>query len=333
MSSRCRSPSNHRRRHQADPGDNLDAAENRGISKAFRGRLCTWSKQGKLAEARAIYDGILAEQPQAKRSLLEAGSVSFKLGELAQADDYLERLHEFVPDFPEAIELLIQINQALKRDVKVELLARDFRDLHDSGKNPELAQSLCFVRERIHLDQQDIVVSQFFDYTKDPDTVYMAEVFDVDGLLTRRLLLNYDSDTTRALRAKDAKYDGTAGLHLVRARGQGRASEGNRRLPANLRAARLPQIPQRDVRDSGQPAEADLLGAGRCGAGSRQSGRGLTFGDPGRDGRGQRGRSGKSGRGIGRRGGAGLSPAWNWPAQRTSGTNRLGTPKRRASSG
>jgi tetratricopeptide (TPR) repeat protein len=163
-------------------------------------------QQDKLAEARTIYDGILAEEPKAKRSLLEAGKISFKLGELARASDYLEKLHEQVPDFPEAIELLIQINQALKRDVKVELLARDFRDLHDSGKIPELSQSLCFVRERIHLDQQDIIISQFFDYTKDPDTVYMAEVYDSTGLLKRRLLLNYDAETTRALRAKDAKY-------------------------------------------------------------------------------------------------------------------------------
>jgi len=166
-------------------------------------------QQGKLAEARAIYDGILAEQPNAKRSLLEAGKISFKLGELARADDYLEKLHEIVPDFPEAIELLVQINQALKRDVRVELLLRDFRELHDSGKIPELSQSLCFVRERIHLDQQDIVISQFFDYTQDPNTVWMAEVFDSGGELKRRLLLNYDPATTQALRAKDAKYAGT----------------------------------------------------------------------------------------------------------------------------
>jgi tetratricopeptide (TPR) repeat protein len=161
---------------------------------------------GKLTDARAIFDGIIAEQPQAKRSLLEAGKISFKLGDLIKADDYLEKLHALVPDFPEAIELLVQINQALKRDVKVELLVRDFRELHDSGKNPDLSRSLCFVRERIHVEPQDIVISQFFDYTQDPNTVWMAEVLDSSGQLKRRLLLNYDADATRALRAKDAKY-------------------------------------------------------------------------------------------------------------------------------
>jgi tetratricopeptide (TPR) repeat protein len=192
----------------AASGDNLDSAKVAEYQKRFEEGYAL-EQQAKLVEARTIYDGILAEEPKAKRSLLEAGKISFKLGELAKADAYLERLHELVPDFPEAIELLIQINQALKRDVKAELLIRDFGELRDSGKVPELSQSLCFVRERIHLDQQDIVVSQFFDYTQDPNTVWMAEVLDPGGQLKRRLLLNYDPDATRALRTKDAKYAGT----------------------------------------------------------------------------------------------------------------------------
>jgi hypothetical protein len=114
-----------------------------------------------------------------------------------------------VSDVPQPGQPLIQNNQALKHDVKVELLARDFLQLHDSGKVPELSRSLCFVRERIHQDQQDIVISQFFDYTKDPNTVWMAEVFDSTGNLKRRLLLNYDADATKALRTKDAKYSNT----------------------------------------------------------------------------------------------------------------------------
>jgi tetratricopeptide (TPR) repeat protein len=192
----------------AASGDNPDPAKVAEYQKRFEEGYAL-EQAGKPTEARAIYDGILAEEPHAKRSLLEAGKISFKLGELAKADDYLEKLHVLVPDFPEAVELLIQINQALKRDVKVELLLRDFRELHDSGKVPELSSSLCFVRERIHADQQDIVISQFFDYTQDPETVWMAEVFDTGGQLKRRLLLNYDAETTRALRAKDAKYANT----------------------------------------------------------------------------------------------------------------------------
>jgi tetratricopeptide (TPR) repeat protein len=186
-------------------GDNLDPAKVAEFQKRF-GDGYALEQDGKLTEARTIFDGILAEEPKAKRSLLEAGKISFKLGELAKADDYLSRLHEQVPDFPEAIELLIQINQALKHDVKVELLIREFGQLRDSGKVPDLSRSICFVRERIHVDQQDIIISQFFNYTEDPNTVWMAEVYDTNGLLTRRLLLNYDAAATLALRAKDSTF-------------------------------------------------------------------------------------------------------------------------------
>ena len=192
----------------AATGDNMDSAKIAEFQKRFQEGYAL-QQDGKLADARKIYDGILAEQPEAKRSLLEAGRISFQLGELARANDYLSKLHQLVPDFPEAIELLIQVNQALKHDVKVELLLRDFRALHDSGKIPDLTKSLCFVRERINDDKQVIVISQFFDYLQSPNTVYMAEVFDLNGALQRRLLLNYDEDTTKALRAKDAKYSTT----------------------------------------------------------------------------------------------------------------------------
>jgi len=190
------------------PADNLDPAKVAEYQKRFEEGYAL-EQEGKLVEARKIYDGILAEEPDAKRSLLEAGKISFNLGELARADEYLEKLHGLVPDFPEAIELLIQINQALKRDVKVELLIRDFRELHDSDKVPELSQSLWFVRERTQFEKQEIVISQSFNYTLDPNTVWMAEVFDESGNLKRRILLNYEPEATKALQARDAKYAGT----------------------------------------------------------------------------------------------------------------------------
>jgi len=188
--------------------DNLDPAKVAEYQKRFQ-QGYDLEQQGKLLEARAIYDGILVEEPKARRSLLEAGKISFKLNDLTKADDYLEKLHLLEPDFPEAIELLIQINQALKHDVRVELLLREFRELHDSDKIPQLGKSLYFVRERFQVGEQTIVVSQFFDYTQDPNTVWMAEIFDTTGNLKRRILLNYDPSATAAIRAKDAKYAST----------------------------------------------------------------------------------------------------------------------------
>lgn len=163
-------------------------------------------KTGDLAGARAIYDGILAEQPEAKRSLLEAGRISLELNDPLKADDYLDRLHAIVPEFPDAIELLIQASEANKRDVKAERLVREFRALRDSGKIPGFSDSLFFEREHIRLEAaQEIVISQFFDYTKPPFYALKAELFDAQHKRQRVLLLKYDPEGTQTVRAKDPK--------------------------------------------------------------------------------------------------------------------------------
>jgi len=163
-------------------------------------------KQGQLVQARTIFDGILAEQPDAKRSLLEAGRVSLQLNDFLKADEYLEKLHALVPDFPEAFELLIQANQALKRDVKVERLVREFRALRDSGRVPGFSTSLFFVRERIPFDPgSEIVFTQFFDFTQPPYYALKGELFNPEKQRTRVLLLKYDPEGTAALHAKDPK--------------------------------------------------------------------------------------------------------------------------------
>jgi tetratricopeptide (TPR) repeat protein len=189
----------------ANPAQTLDPAKVAEYQQHFAHGV-ELEQAGKLTDARQIFEGILAEQPNARGSLLESGRISFQLGDLAKANNYLEKLHELEPDYPQAIELLIQINQALGRDVRVELLARDFRTLHDSGKVPQLQQSLCFVRERIPFHDDTVMVSQFFDYTIDPNTVWMGEELDPSGKLKQRVLLNYDADATHALRGKDARF-------------------------------------------------------------------------------------------------------------------------------
>ena len=161
---------------------------------------------GKLQQARAIFDGILAEQPEAKGSLLEAGEISLELDEPLKADAYLDKLHTLVPDFYGVTELLIQANEALKRDVKVERLVGELRALHASGTNPKFEDVLLFDRERIHLDAgEEIVISEFFDYTKPPYNAFMADFSDPVRKIHRKLYLNYDPVGTQAVRAKDPK--------------------------------------------------------------------------------------------------------------------------------
>jgi tetratricopeptide (TPR) repeat protein len=157
--------------------------------------------QGDLQQALAIFDGIIADAPDAKGSLREAGLISVELGDAARADGYFSKLHALVPDYPMAIEALIQINQTLKRDAKVEILIAEFKQLYDAGKVPEP----YFVRERIRLDAgREIAITQFFDYHQPRYYAWAADLFDDKHNLVRRLTVNYDPDVTATMH-KDPK--------------------------------------------------------------------------------------------------------------------------------
>lgn len=197
---------------------NVDPAKVAEFQKRFQEGLAL-EKSGKLAEARTVFDGILADQPTAKASLLHAGEISYELGDLAKASEYLEKLRKVVPDpeleklheqhpeeFPNVLELLIQINQSLKKDVKAELLVKRLTDLRKGGGLVGLSKQLWFEREQIPSGKDNISINQFYDFTQAPNTVWMAEVFGSTGELKRRILLNYDAAGTTALRAKDPKY-------------------------------------------------------------------------------------------------------------------------------
>lgn len=155
---------------------------------------------GNLQQARTLYDGIIADAPDAKGSLLAAGQISQELGENTKADVYFSKLHALVPDNPMVLELLIQVSQALKHDAKAEILIAQFKQLYAAGQtHPE------FVRERIRLDDgREIAIRQFFDYHQDPHYAWAAELLDSKHNLVRLLTVNYDPDVTATMR-KDPK--------------------------------------------------------------------------------------------------------------------------------
>jgi tetratricopeptide (TPR) repeat protein len=197
------------------PGPPLDPAKVAEYQKRFE-QGYELQKAGKLQEARTVYDGILAEQPDAKRSLLEAGRISLKLDQPDKADEYLSRLHAIVPDFPEAIELLIQANQALKRDIKVSNLIKQFQTLHSTTQDAAFAQSPNFVRETVKVDANNtILFTQFFDYTKNPNYVWQAQLLGADGAVKRQLNLFYDAKAGSDIEAKDPKLANAAQFILV----------------------------------------------------------------------------------------------------------------------
>jgi len=158
-------------------------------------------EQGNLAQALAIFDGIIADAPDAKGSLQEAGGICLRLGDYVKADGYFSKLHALVPDYPGAIEGLIQADQSLKRDAKVEIMVKQLEALAAQGKTREP----YFIRERIALNGGiEIVIYQFFDYHQPRYYAWAADVLDPQHHLKRRLTVNYDPEVTAQMR-KDPK--------------------------------------------------------------------------------------------------------------------------------
>ncbi len=164
-------------------------------------------QSGDLAGARAVFEKIISESPEAKGSLREAGLIALEQGDLKAAEAHFEALHKLVPSYPAAYEYLIQVNQALKRDIKVLRLIKEFRALHEQGSPgfPDFATSFFFVRERTKHGNNSVIFSEFFDYTAEPNTVWMAEEVTPGKKLVHRLLLNYDPEATEKLHAKDPR--------------------------------------------------------------------------------------------------------------------------------
>ena len=189
----------------AAPETTLDPAKVAEYQQRFQ-HGCDLEKQGDLTGARAIFEGILAEQPNARLSLLEAGRISLALNEPPKAEAYLDRLHTLEPAFPDALKLLIQANEALRHEVKAERLVREFRALRDSGKLPALAKETDFEREYIEPDaNSEIIISQAFDYTQPPYCALKANLLDAQHQTQRVLLIKYDPDGTAQMQAKDPK--------------------------------------------------------------------------------------------------------------------------------
>ncbi|HSI85119.1 MAG: tol-pal system YbgF family protein [Candidatus Methylacidiphilales bacterium] len=179
----------------------------------------------KYAEARTIFDGILADEPKkAKGSLFYGGLSSLMLGENQKAVEYLERFRAVDAKDPRPVVHLIQAYQSLKKALKVESLRRELyamrtkalaenpnRDNWDLGR-PEIRVLLdpMFVRERMRMQGGvSMEVSESFNYKDSPNAVYMAQIIGADGKVMRNIYISYDPDQTAAIRkehASEPKY-------------------------------------------------------------------------------------------------------------------------------
>jgi tetratricopeptide (TPR) repeat protein len=183
----------------------LKAAPVRNISREDNLRLryqrgCVLEQQGRWSESLQVFQNILREEPEARGSLLMASIVLNKMARYQEAIDYLERFRKLEPDDFRGISHLIQAKQGLKDEsavaqLKAELLALKNRPPAQEG----LFGARSYRRERIPLNREEggpyMAILEFFNPEIDPFVEWFADVYDGDGVLQRRFLLGYESNT------------------------------------------------------------------------------------------------------------------------------------------
>ena len=167
-------------------------------------------KEGKADEALSVFLGIIKDEPKAKGSLWWASIIELQEG---HADKALEHLNQFTalltpddPNYGKALSLLIQANQALGRDVRVEQYRKQLYAIHAGTTSiPGLTDAKEYVREQMPQEKGGrIELNEFFDYHKEaPNVAWYALDFDETGHVARYFLVYYSADQTAALRAKN----------------------------------------------------------------------------------------------------------------------------------
>jgi len=190
---------------QVPPGAPTDPAKVAELHDRFVQGL-QLLQQGKSEDALAIFDGILKEVPNAPGSLTMAATVELQLGQPEKALDYLNPLYALNPKDYKSIVLLIQANQELHRDIRVEQYRKELFAIRNAG--PEihgLTDAQDYPREKIYPDNKggEIELNEFFDYKSDPYIAWEALQVAPDGTLVRHLIASYNPEETAELRKKD----------------------------------------------------------------------------------------------------------------------------------
>lgn len=157
---------------------------------AWRARFLDGVKlieQEKFTQALAVFDGILAEAPDAPGSLLMSGVALNHLGRWEEADRRLSRFLQLQPRHVTGTLAAIQAKQALRKTAEADRLRDDLRRLRREGKDPRLTSMKSFEREReLRPDGSAWIVLETFQ-PEGTDAVWAMVALNPAQQQTRRL--------------------------------------------------------------------------------------------------------------------------------------------------
>lgn len=162
---------------------------------------------GKFAEGRKIFDGILAEEPNARGSLLWAGIASNNLFEFDKAQKYLERFIAIQPDDPRGLMGMIICLQSSGKTEGIQKLIDRVKAMKANGEAAViLAPMERFGRELIRLENGGILASEEYFHNDPSRPVFIFAELGADLHTTREFQLVRASElASDVIRKKDSK--------------------------------------------------------------------------------------------------------------------------------
>lgn len=142
---------------------------------------------GKFAEALAVFDGILAEDPDARGSLLMSGIALNHLGRWEEADRRLTRFLALQPNHVTGTLAAVQAKQGLKKTAEADRFRDQLRRMRRAGGDARLTAMKSFEREReLRSDGVIWIVLETFE-PEGTDPVWAMISLNADQKQTRRL--------------------------------------------------------------------------------------------------------------------------------------------------
>jgi tetratricopeptide (TPR) repeat protein len=121
-------------------------------------------ESGKPREALAVFSPILAQDPEARGSLVLSGVACNELGQFAEAAPFFERFLKLEPANEIGLIGAIKANQSLGRTQEVERLRGILERERKAGTNKHLANLLSYERETVFLSSGERVsIQEAFD--------------------------------------------------------------------------------------------------------------------------------------------------------------------------
>lgn len=177
----------------------------RELKTRFQEGYAIFARDKDYKKALTIFEGIIAEAPEARGSLLFGGLSLNELGQYEKALSYFERFKKLEPGDAAGVIGSIRAHQSLGNEEKAEALISELRKLKEHGKDRNLPFMRNFERERIPTGDGGFISALEYFELKEEKPVWAFVRFDKEMKPVERYELVEGSERASAAIKGDQK--------------------------------------------------------------------------------------------------------------------------------